>query len=489
MGEPGRIPAVLLLGLVVLLVGGAAAVEVLAGPPARVAAPVPVDPPSRGVLYCPATAREGETARLSVVPAVDAPTEVTVLRYEGGPPVEDDPVALEPGEVHTLDLEGEAAQQPLAVAWDGGPAVATWLVEDRAGAPCEPVALPTSHVAGFDTTGQNDSTLHLFNPFAVDAVVRVTFGTPEGRVALVLTDNVLVPARSSTRMDLNEFEPEQPDLAATVEVLTGRVVTQGELRLRPTEVQPGPTGRVLLPAVGGPEETLAVGSSAVGDRDRSWLALYNPGDRDAAVEVQVSDPDPDSETLPQEHVVPAGGAHRIDLEGVSEAGAFGLVVTSVNEVPVTAARLTHAVRDGGEDVAATLATPPDRTHALAGARTDGRSASLSLFNPDTEALAVTVDAGAGTPASWGALEVAPNGHLSLDLSKVGSSRAMPLRVEAERPVAVDLRTLRSGDAATLWTSAAVPSRSWEGPASRPPARLDPRLSTTPFVPRDLGEGP
>jgi hypothetical protein len=480
--RPGLVAAVL-LALAALVVGAAAAVEVAAEPAAGVAAePVPVDPPGQGVLHCPVTAGEEESTALTVTPASDEATEVTVLRYGGGAPSRDEPVSVEPGAAHVVTLDGEAAREPVGVAWEGGPAVATWVVADAAGAPCEPVALPVWHIPGFDTTANNDATLHLFNPFAIDAVVRVTFGTPTGEIALVLTDNVLVPARSAITLDVNEYEPEQPELSVNVEVLTGRVVAQGELDMEPTEHQPGPAGRTLLAGVGAPATDWGFGAARDTDADASWLVLHNPEDRDAAVEVRVAQPADDSDILGREHMVPAGGTTRVDLAGASEAAEFGVLVVSRNGVPVVATRFMHADRPGGEDVAASIGTAPDTRWALAGARTAEREAVLTLSNLASETTTVAVDAGAGTPEHWGELEVVGNGRVRLDLEDVGNQAALPVRLRAEAPVVADLRVLRNDEPFAIWTAAPVAAATWDGPGARPPVRWDATLSTTPVLP-------
>lgn len=471
--------------LALALVGAAAAVEVLAQPAApREVEPVPIDPPSRGILHCPVTADEDEQAVLAVAAASEETSRVTVLRYEGGTPARDEPVDVSAGDEHVVTLDGEAAQQPVGVIWEGGPAVATWRVEagETAGAPCEATAQPVWHVTGFTTTAQNTSTLHLFNPFAGDAVVRVTFGTPTGREALVLTDNVLVPARSSIQMELNEFEPEQPDLAAIVEVLTGRVVAQGELRMRPTANQPGPSGRTLLPAVDEPQLEWGFAYARWADNDSSWLSVFNPADREAAVEVRVSDPLPDGAALLREVSVPAGGVVRIDLDETSATPDFGVMVTSVNEVAVVVARTTHARRGAVEDIAASVGTVPGETWAVAGGRAADRLGSVSLYNAGGEPALVRVDAGEATSGEWQAVEVGPNARAALDLDDAGADRtSVPLRIEADGAIVVDLRVLTPGERLGLWTAAAVPSTGWEGPGVRPPVRRDGTLITRPVT--------
>jgi hypothetical protein len=479
-----RVVAVVLLALVAVLIAAAIAVEVTVEPPVTPAAePVAVAPPEVGIWYCPVTAGEEETAVLSLAAATDETSTVTVERHRDDGLVTEEPVQIEGGGVHDLVLEPGEAQFPLTVRWAGGPAVATWRVEgrDTAGARCESAPAPRWYLAGFETTAQTQSRLHLFNPFAVDAVARVTFGTPTGPVALVLTDNVLVEAGSHVVLDLNEYEPEQPDLAVTVEVLTGRLVTQGTVDLRPTANQPGPTGRDVIVGSPDPRVEWAFAYARADETSSSWLSVFNPARREAAVEVRVANPLPDGAALLGEVSVPAGGVVRIDLAESSSSAEFGVTLLSVNETPVVVSRLTTVRTAGGaEGAAAALGAVVDERWALAGAGGADRASRLALYNPGSSPVAVAVDAGAQTPADWERIALQPNEQLSLELADVAGQRgSIPLRVTADGPIVADVRVQSPGENLRFWTAGGVPSIAWEGPGVRPAVRRDARLSTRP----------
>lgn len=488
---PRRTRALVLLGVCLALVAAAGAVEARTDPTAvDPLGPVAAEPPSSGWWYCPATAGEDESAVLAVAAAGDEPTTVTVVRFPGGGRVVEDAVEVPPGAQHLRGLGPGEANHPVAVRWRGGPAVATWRVrgDDDAAAPCESTPSPRWHLTGFDTTAQNQGLLHLFNPFGVDAVVRVTFGTPTGAVALVLTDNVLVPAEGTVRLSLGDFEPQQPDLAVTVEALAGRVVAQGETRLRPTANQPGPTGRALLPAVRAPAAQWSFAYAASGEPADSWLSVYNPGEREAAVQISVSDPLPDGAALLSEVSVPAGGVVRVELEDTSGAPEYGVDVRTVTELPVVASRLSTVRTDAAEGVAATTGVAPATDWALAGAAAAERDAELALYNPGADPVTVALDAGQGTPAGWAAIELSPNGRVAVDLADAGAERrSVPLQASGDGPFVAELRSRAGGDALRLWSAVAVPRDAWRGPQTRPPVWRDPTLSTSPVVPEPTAE--
>lgn len=484
---PRRGAAMVALVLTALLVAGAATFEVLSEPFAPgVAETVEVDEPTSGIWYCPVVAGAEEEAVLSVLAVGDLAADVTVLRYDEGVPRPEETVRVSPGDQFDRILPPGRAQFPVAVAWQGAPVVASWRVEgrDAAGGPCAPAPSDTWYVTGFDTTGRSRSTLHLFNPFGVDAVARVTFGTPAGRVALVLTDSLLVQAGTVARVNLGDFEPQQPDLAVTVEVTSGRLVAGGEVALEPTANQPGPSGRAVLPGVAEPGMEHASGYGRAGDGASSWLSVYNPGEREAAVELHITDPLPDGPALLAEQSVPAGGVARIDLADTSGALEHGVTVTSVNEQPVVVSHLTHVrTGAGAQGLAASLAQTPRRRWAIAGGGSGDRQGRVSLYNPGTEPITVTVSAGGQTPAEWSTITVEPNTRRALELRDAGPDRAaVGLRLSSDGLFVPSLRLQGVGGALRFWIADALPAEAWRGPTERPPVRRDPLLDTRPLVP-------
>lgn len=476
-------PTAAALALMVLLVVAAAVVEVGVPAVAVRAAPVAIDPPSSGTWHCPVTAAAEETAVVSVTAATEEESTVTLVRYPEGVATPDEPVRVTPNAPIEVTLGEGAAATPVSLRWNGGPVVTSWRVEgpDTAGAPCAPDSSPRWHITGFDTSAQSASRLHLFNPFGVAAVAEVTFGTPTGAVALVLTDNITVQPGTSVPVNLNEFEPEQPDLAVSVEVLTGRLVAQGSVAFAPTENQPGPTGKVVLQATGQPAESSFFPEASSGDGSTSWLSVYNPGEREAAVELRVSDALPESPVLLGETSVPAGGVARIEVAEASSATSFGVSVLGVNGVPVVATRLTWIATDAGEGVAAALGGQPFETWAAAGGGAADRATSLALYNPTGEAVTVDVGAGDQTPTDWRGVVLEPNERVMLPLAEVGNLPAIGVRVRADGPMVAGLTSSSTGENLRYWSAGAVPGSVWEGEASRPTLRRDPFLSTQPLA--------
>lgn len=478
-------PVVLgLLGLVVLVVV-AVTIELAAPPTTPQAAETRVAqaPAQSGVWYCPVTAGEEESAVVTVAAAGDTPAEVTLVRYGEDGPVTDEPVTVAPGAETVVSLDAAAASSPVAVRWRGGPATASYRVDGDVDseAPCAAGPSPTWYVAGLDTVGDTRSVLHLFNPFTVDAVARIVFGTPQGPAALVLTEQIVVPAGSALKVDVDEVQPEVADLAARIEVETGRLAVQGEV------VYAG-GGRALVPAVGSPSTLAAVGYGRHDEGGTSHLSIFNPSEREAAVEVTVSAPRLDGTSLPSEITVPAGAVVRVPLEGASEAAQFGIAVRSLNGVGVVSARTVVERDDAGRRVGVATALPPAREWSVIGGGTEGRQAQVHLYNPGSEPVTADVLAD-GAPATWQDLVIEPNSYSRLDLAEAGQRAGVPLRVLADGPVTAQLFSRTGEERPGLWTPLGVPARAWTGPASRPTVRRDPLLSREPAELRSEAEDP
>ena len=470
-----------LLAVAVVLIAATAA-DILAAPaPPPTPEPVAQEAATAGTWYCAAVAGKGEQATVTIAAVGDQPSQVVVDRYGQGRAVPDEPVTVEPGSETIVELTGRQARSPVAVRWTGGPTAVAWRVDgDRtASTPCQPVPSERWLATGFNTTLGSTSTLHLFNPFTADAVVRVLFATPEGPVRLVLTENILVESGQTTSLDLAEYQPEIVDLGVVVDVLAGRVVAQGELDVDPPEGTTGAAGRTMLQMAPSTSSTWAFAYAASGDGSESWLSVMNPGEREAAIEVRVSSPSDEGSGLIGEVSVPSGGVTRIELADASVNTEFGVSVNVVNDVPVVVSRLTALqARGGREAFAGGLGSSALSTRwALLGGGTAEREGMVSIYNPGPEPTTVDILA-EGAPAEWTGIPLAANGRAKVLLSAAGVDRAsVPVVVEAAAPVVAELRSISAGDRLRLWLNAGVPAASWIGPTSRPPVLYDSSLST------------
>lgn len=485
--RPGRGTATIVLLAVTVLIAAAGAVDLLAAPaPAPPPQPLQQEPPTAGTWYCPAVGGEGETVTVTVAAVGDMDSQVVVERYPQRRPVGDDPRTLAPGEQAVVELTEDDATAAVRVRWSGGPVATSWRVDGgrTAGAPCVSSPSERWYATGFNTTLGSRSRLHLFNPFTADAVVRLVFATPDGPVRLVLTDNLLVGAGRTRSVNLNRFQPEIPDLGVIVEVLTGRVVAQGELTVDPPGDTAGAAGRLLLSAAPEPSQTWATAYAASGDGTESWLSVLNPGEHDAAIEVRVSAPSDEDSSIVGEVSIPAGGVTRVELANTSVNPEFGVMVTVVNDVPVVVSRMTTLRARGrrtatGGLAAHTLAT----TWSVLGGGAGERTGTVNIYNASGEEATVDIVA-PGAPPEWSGITVAPNGRARVELSEADpEAAALPVMVRSDVDVVAELRSTTAGERVRLWLGLGIPAQTWLGPTTRPPVALDPSLSTRPIPPR------
>jgi hypothetical protein len=468
----------ILVALASLLAGGTA-VDLLdvasLVPTARAVVQAPAD---AGRWYCPATAEGEESVVVEVATVGKRASRVTLDRYAGGTATSDPVRTVRPGAAAEIKVPRGG---PSVVRWEGGPVAVTWRATGRTQtvtAPCETTPSGRWYVAGFDTTLGSASALHLFNPFTEDATVTLTFATPDGPVRLVATDNLVVPAGTSRRLDLGRFQPEVADLGVTAKVAAGRIVAQGQVDVAPPGKSRGVRGRALLRAAPRPGRSWTFAYASSGSASESWLQVLNTGGRAAAVEVDVSDPSNDASALLGEVSVPAGGTTRIELAGRSRRREFGVRVTGVNDEAIVVTRLTAIDHPGGRDgVAASLgAVKPAVEWAVVGGGAQGRRDALSIYNAGPRQASVEVRAGAAV-RNRSRITVEPNARAEVLLPPDATRPGAPVLVRADQPVVAELRSLATGDNLHLWSATGVPARSWRGPRTRPTVSLDPGLAT------------
>jgi hypothetical protein len=471
--------ALLLLLAIALVAGTVAAAELTTSTTLDPPAPQPIALADAGAAYCPVTAGPGDTATLEIASAsADEDSEVVLTRYVDGQPVPDPPTTLPAGGSTVLELTAEQAASPVVIDWRGGPVIAQQRLADDAEvavATCQTQPSDRWLLSGFDTTRGSTSTLYLFNPFGQDAEVSLRFGTPEGPVDLVIADQIAIPAGRLVVTDLAELRPETADLAVTVSATIGRIAAQGQIVRGPAgEGLEAVTGRDLLHAVAESSADLYLPGAVADEVTESWVTVYNPSDRSAALRVQVTTPRSDAAALAGELTVPAGATTRVDLAELSALPQLGVRLESVNAVGLVATR-TSAIRDGDRTGVATAvaATATDDMWTIAGAR--GADAEIVLHNPGTTIVVATVRADGVDPATWADQPVPPNGLLALPVGDLDVRG--PALVSADGPLVVGV-TSRSPEGPTaFWSATGTSLRAVVGGGEVLPAQRDPGLSS------------
>lgn len=253
---------------------------------------------------------EGEGADLSVVVANagDAGAEALVTFYggEGDPAAETVEVPVN-GRVRIRArdvLPGDWAAATVEVF--GGRATVERRIEGDHGfdqAPCASSASDTWYLPSGSTLRGATEHLFLFNPFPDATAVDVTFATDEGAIAPQALTGVAVPARSM-RVVTIENPARRKEVAATVTTRTGRIVVD---RLQtydgtgdpvtgsgPTAIDTeAPRGIASTPGIARAAERWFWPDARIVTGGRTQLAILNPGEETATLDLVVGFADPD----------------------------------------------------------------------------------------------------------------------------------------------------------------------------------------------------
>lgn len=447
-----------------------------------------------GTWYCAPLVREDDTATLSVAAVGDEPSRVRIERFIGGESSVEESTELAPKTSQDIEVEGADGVSGYVVRWRGAPAVASWRIDggdQRIGASCSSSPAPRWTIPGAVTTIGSSTRLYLSNPFDSDAVVRVAFTTPEGRINLVSSENVSVPAREVVDIGINELQPEQPDLGVVVEVEAGRVIAGAmqrfgqpdlpdvELEGAESPLDPtAPEGRTVLPAIAETATSVGLAYASAGESSSSWASVVNPTTDPATVAVEVTDAIGGT-VLEQDVAVGPESVERIDLSGVSSAPEFGVRLTSTNDVPIAVNGFIALIGDDKRVSTAAAVPEPDVLSALPAVPPDS-NARIVLYNPGEAPATARVAVGGEVPSQWSAIELDAGAVQVLPFSDADVGEEGPLEASADQPIYATLR-LADGDSDVngFATFPLVPANVWEGSANAPIPVRERTLDTRP----------
>jgi hypothetical protein len=489
----------LVLGMLAVLIAATVAADrVVAAPSAPTAEFTERIDVDSGTWYCVPLARADETATLTIAAVGDERSRVTVQNIAEGEATFADAGRRELAPRETVELEIPGGELPpgAVVRWRGGPVTVSWeaTADDgqRLGSTCTSSPSPRWLVSGANTVVGSNARLYLFNPFETDAVVQVAFATPEGRQDLVSSENLPVPAREIVTVDLNELQPEQPDLGVIVEVDAGRVIATGlqrfgqpdlpEVELEGAELSPDPSepdGRTVLHAMPSDATSAGFAYAAAGESTASWITIVNPSNRPARLSVAASD-QVSGEAVTQELVVGPESSDRIELDGLSSSPNFGVSLTSTNDVGFVAHGFMALT---GDDPAVNSFAGVDQADPIGVAATApaGTAPELALYNQGTAPATASIRVGGTVPDDWFALELGPGEMQLLEFADAGiDDGGAPVVVTADQPLHGTLR-LADDDARAsgLLTLPLVPANTWLGSSDALVPRRDRTLETRP----------
>jgi hypothetical protein len=344
----------------------------------------------------------------------------------------------------------DAVRAPFAAAvveLDGGEAVVEQTVNGQLGtsmAPCSPAASDRWYFADGATTRDATLYLALFNPFPDNAIADLTFATDQGRAVPSALQGLVVPGRSLVVKSINDFVRRREFIAGSIAVRSGRLIVH-KLQLHNGGGRKGMALALAAPATG---DRWSFAEGFVQDGVTERVAVYNPGEQEARVDVEFAleqgAAEPFELTVParervtlvvnEEARIPKGDPHAITV--IRRTGPNVVAERTIDAIPPSS-------RTGFADTLGSRRTA--RTWLLAaGAATSLIDQWVVVENPGRRAvqLSMTVLAG-GQPLAIDGLQDVSVGAGRRQAFRIGDhiERAdLSLVVEATGPVLVE-RTL------------------------------------------------
>lgn len=396
---------------------------------------------------------EPVVARVNVVPVVGEAAAKAVTLDVG---------ANARGVVRMQDVV-QAPYVAALVEVDSGEAVVEHSVTGALGddvAPCSPRANEVWHFAAGSTVKDASLVLAVFNPFPDDAIVDMAFVTSEGRASPSELQGVVVPGRGLVVHDVANHVRRREALSTTIVARTGRVVVDKIQLLR------GPQPSLTL--VGGtpsPSPVWAIAEGFITDGVSERVDVYNPHDREAAVEVEIFMDD--SAVEPFQLTLPAQGRTTLDLgeDGrIPHGVGHALVVRAVDGRSIV---VEHLIDSRSPSARTGLAAQTGSTVrarrwvAAAGAATEDLDEGIVVLNTGSTDVRFSVIA----LANGQRLPIEGLQDVELKAGRRGGIRLgehirrpdLPLIVEATAPVSVQRSLFRVG-ALGVSTTPLVPLR-------------------------------
>ena len=391
--------------------------------------------------------------------------DVTITVMPGGDAApKSEQLRLAPGEearVRVADIL-ETPEPGVVVEAAGGRAVVSHELSDGDDLTVEPCTRTTGtdwYFASGTTVEGTAQNLALFNPFADDAIVDITFLTDTGVQEPDGLQAVVVPRRSRITIPVQDSVLRQQRVATHVSARLGRVVAERSQVFDGTVPDAGPTRQGLAVSLGSeaPATTWRLPAGTTTGGGIGTLALANFSEVEARVEVQVVMVD--GQTLQPETVrVPSRGVVTTEVTTRLPTGTnYAVVATAVDtegrHVPFVAELLASwSPSSDTTGLASTQGTSVTARRWVV-PRPDADldvEAFLTVYNPGTGRVSVVLRGGSS-------LEIAPGEAKVVGVALDDAAAA--LVVTAPQPIVVGLTLL--GDAGAS-ISTAIPDPSYAG---------------------------
>ncbi len=274
----------------------------------------------------------------------------------------------------------EVSDAQVAVAQDlVGPA-------GRSASACASAASANWYFPSGTTRAGSGMWMALYNPFPGEATVDLSFDTDDGARSPQDFQGLVVPGGRVVVVDVAAAVTLREHVATTVSTRNGRIIAE---QLQTTDGRDG-TPKGLTATVGAttpaPTWTFPAGAA---DNGAETVSLFNPGEADTevSVQVQLADPATNGSVEPFEVRVPA---HRFAVVDVAADGrvprgvAHWLVVRSADGSKIVAERAQGG--DGGKGLTYTVGLPVVATEWVT-PLSGGTSSALAIVNPSATSTA------------------------------------------------------------------------------------------------------
>ena len=367
-------------------------------------------------------------------------------------------LGLEPARTDRISLDGDdlfvqelPAESVSDVVGYGGPIRSSALIRTKepvageAAARCSDRA--SSHwyfAAGASTLGV-DERLLIYNPFPDEAVVKVTFMTPQGEDAKGNLAKVPVSAKSFTVIRVNEFIRLERSLGVRIDAKRGRVVAWRMMYDKPDD---GPSGTQLSLGAAATSDTWFFPEGSIGSGVEERISLVNPNAEEASVTVSLSS---GTEIIQPEGLVEIpvtpGSSRAINIaHGLTgaqrELGGVSAIVQSTNGIGIVAER---SIRYDGGIVGSASELGATRTSEdwwLPPAALHPSTDVVVIMNPGSAPATVSLeivyeDRPAESPGAIQDRALPPGGRLKIGIGQWTRLDTSLVRVTSTAPIVVE----------------------------------------------------
>ncbi|MEA3019762.1 MAG: hypothetical protein QOI47_1286 [Actinomycetota bacterium] len=317
-------------------------------------------------------------------------------------------------------------------------------------APCASDASPTWYFANGSTERDAVQVLALFNPFPDDAIVDITFASEEGRDQPAALAGLPVAAGTTTLVNVHDNVRRRAATATAVVARSGRLVVD---RLQSFDGSLGRRGVSLTLGAPSLSESWTFPEGLWTDGVTQQWHVFNPTDREAQVELQVT-PASGDPIQPVDLTVPAKSQIVIDAaktSGVASGIAHTSTITSLNGVPIVAERSIDARspsrrRGWSSSLGSPIARP--RWVLPLGEASGNTDEWVVVHNPNPHAVTASLSALVGgqllAVEGMQDVKIGPGGRVALRLGDHIERSPLPLLVDATGDVVVERDLYRVG---------------------------------------------